>query len=209
MKWIKKYGYELLASILGAAFVTMLLYILIVMPEDLMVRGTVMFGLFFDAIAIYYTLRKLWRTKWRRRVMPSVQKFFEKIARMLKIFREKLGIPEKNHQTVLKGRAKIFFDTKDEGITTKRAKKPSAWKNLQTDKERLGYLYRRMIDTNINQGLPIFSSETPTEIKGKKEYRDVENQIFDLYVENRYKEDVTLDRIVLDDLKKEIKSKKD
>ena len=62
IKWIKKYGYELLASILGTAFATMLLYLLIVKPEDLMVRGTIMFGLFFDAIAIYYTLRKLWHT---------------------------------------------------------------------------------------------------------------------------------------------------
>lgn len=208
IKWIKKYGYELLASILGTAFATMLLYLLIVKPEDLMVRGTIMFGLFFDAIAIYYTLRKLWHTKWRRRVMPSVQKFFEKIAKVLKIFREKLGIPERTHQTVLRGRSKIFFDTKDEIITTKRAKNPSAWKNLKTDKERLGYLYRRMIDTNINQGLPVFSSETPTEIRGKKDYREVENQIFDLYVENRYKEDVNLDADTLEDLKKDLKNAK-
>ena len=28
-----------------------------------------------------------------------------------------------------------------------------------------------MIDTNINQGLPIYASETPTEIRGKKEYQ--------------------------------------
>lgn len=208
MKWIRKYIYELLASILGTAFATMLLYLLIVKPEDLMVRGTVMFGLFFDAIAIYYTLRKLWRTKWRRCVMPKVQEFFEKIAKVLKLFREKLGIPETNHHMVLRGKSKIFFDVKATNVQTKRAKKPSAWKSLQTDRERLGYLYRRMIDTNINQGLPVFSSETPTEIKGKKEYRDVENQIFDLYVENRYKDDVTLDRIVLDELKKEIKNAK-
>ena len=115
---------------------------------------------------------------------------------------------ERNHHTVLKGRSKIFFDTKEKDLPTKRAKKPSAWKNLQTDKERLGYLYRRMIDANINQGLPVFSSETPTEIKNKKEYRDIENQIFDLYVENRYKDDVTLDSTVLDDLKKEMKNAK-
>ncbi|MBQ7392193.1 MAG: hypothetical protein IJV73_05855 [Clostridia bacterium] len=209
MKWIRKYIYELLTSILGIAFATMLLYLLIVKPEDLIVRGTVMFGLFFDAIAIYYTLRKLWRTKWRQRVMPSVQKFLEKVARVLKLFRERLGIPERKHHTVLKGKSKIFFDVKATNVQTKRAKKPSAWKSLQTDRERLGYLYRRMIDTNIHQGLSVFSSETPTEIRNKKEYRDVENQIFDLYVENRYKNNVTLDRIVLDELKKEMKSTKD
>ena len=38
MKLIRKYGYEILASILGIAFVTMLLYLLLVKPEDLMVR---------------------------------------------------------------------------------------------------------------------------------------------------------------------------
>ena len=65
-----------------------------------------------------------------------------------------------------------------------------------------------MIDSNISQGLPIFASETPAEIKDKKEYREHENQIFDLYVANRYKDDVTLERDVLDDLKKEIKNTK-
>lgn len=208
MKQIRKYGYEILAGLLGSAFVTMLLYLLIVKPEELMTRGTIMFGIFFDAIAIYYTLRKLWRTKWRYRVMPSVQKIFEKLARVFKIVRQKLGILEKGEHTVLKGKSKIFFDAKPTERQTKRAKKPSAWKSLQTDKERLGYLYRRMIDANISQGLPIYASETPTEIKCKKDYRDAENQIFDLYVSNRYRDDITLDRALLDDLKKEIKNAK-
>ena len=79
---------------------------------------------------------------------------------------------------------------------------------MQTDKERLGYLYKRVIDSNIHQGVAIYSSETPSEIKNKKEYRGIENQIFDLYVENRYKDNVTLDRDLLEDLKKEIKSTK-
>lgn len=208
MKLIRKYGYEILASILGIAFVTMLLYLLLVKPEDLMVRGTVMFMMFFDAIALYYVLRKLWRTKWRYRVVTSVQKVFEKIARVLKIFRQKLGIPEREQKTVLKGKATISFDAKPIYEQAKRVKKPKGWKSLQTDKERLGYLYKRMIDTNISRGVPIFSSETPTEIKGKKSYHNHENQIFDLYVANRYKNDVTLDSAVLDDLKKELKNAK-
>ncbi len=206
MKQIRKYGYEILASLLGVAFVTMLLYLVTVKPEDLTTRGTVMFGLFFDGIAIYFVLRKLWRTKWRYRVMPSVQKVFEKIARVFRIFRAKLGLERADKGTVLKGKTTISFDTKPLFAQTKRAKKPQGWKSLQTDRERLGYLYRRMIDTNINQGLPVFSSETPSEIKNKKDYRDCENQIFDLYVANRYKDDVTLDQESLDDLKKELKN---
>ena len=208
MKLIRKYGYEILASILGVAFVTMLAYLLIVKPEDIMTRGTVMFMMLFDAIAAYYVLRKLWRTKWRYRVMPSLQKAFEKIARAIRIFRQKLGIPEKESKTVLRGKATISFDAKPVYEQAKRIKKPKGWKSLQTDRERLGYLYKRMIDTNIHQGVPIFSSETPTEIRDKKDYRDHENQIFDLYVANRYKNDVTVDRTVLDDLKKEMKNAK-
>ena len=208
MKQLRKYAFEVLASILGIAFITMLLYLIVVQPEDLMTRGTVMFGLFFDAIAIYYTLRKLWRTKWRYRVAPSVQKILEKLARVLKIVRKKLGIPERSQQTVLKGKSKIIFDTKQTIAQQKRTKKPTAWKNMQTDKERLGFLYKRVIDTNIHQGVPIYSFETPTEIKHKKEYGDIENQIFDLYVENRYKDDVVLDRDALEGLKKEMKSTK-
>ncbi len=208
MKQIRKYAFEILLSILGVAFGTMLLYLVIVMPEDIMTRGTIMFGMLFDGIAIYFVLRKLWRSKWRYLVVPQVQKLFEKLVRVLKIVRKKLGIPERGQHTVLRGKSKIFFDMKPTYAQAKRVKKPSAWKNMQTDKERLGYLYKRVIDTNIHQGVPIYSSETPTEIKDKKEYRDVENQIFDLYVENRYKDDVMLDRTMLEDLKKEMKNAK-
>ncbi len=208
MKKIRQFAFEILLSLLSIAFGTMLLYLVLVMPEDLITRGTVMFGMFFDGIAIYFVLRKLWRTKWRYRVMPQVQKLFEKLSRVLKIVRKKLGIPERREQTVLKGKSKIFFDVKNTATETKRAKKLSAWKSLQTDRERLGFLYKRVIDSNIHQGVPIYSSETPSEIQGKKEYHDVENQIFDLYVENRYKDDVTLNRDVLDGLKKEMKSTK-
>ena len=112
MKLIRKYGYEILASLLGVAFVTMLLYLVIVKPEDLYVRGTVMFGMLFDGIAIYYALRKLWRTKWRYRVVPAVQKVWEKIARVLKIVRTKLGLEKKEKRTVLKGKTIVFFEKK-------------------------------------------------------------------------------------------------
>ena len=203
---IRKYFFEALAILLGVAFVTMLLYLYFVNPDELMTRGTVMFGLFFDGIAIYFVLRKLWRTKWRARVMPSLQKAFEKIARIFRIVQTKLGISPKNGTTVLKGKSKIIFDTKTTVAQPKRLKKPAGWKNLQNDKERLGYLYRRMIDTNIHKGLPVFSSETPNEIREKKDFGDCENQIFDLYVANRYKDDISLDIDMLDDLKKEVKN---
>ena len=208
MKQTRKCGYEILAFLLSIAFVTMVLYLYIVNPEDLNTRGTILFGILFDAIALYFVLRKLWRTKWRYRVMPSVQKILDKLARVFKIFRQKLGLPEREDQTVLGGKSKIYFDSKPINTQTKKAKKPSAWKNLHTDKERLGYLYRRMIDNTIHQGMPVFSSETPSEIREKKDYRDVENQIFDLYVANRYKDDVELDSDMLDDLKKEMKNAK-
>jgi hypothetical protein len=208
MRQIRKYFFEILAGVLGIAFVVMLLYIVIVMPEDLMTRGTVMFALFFDGIALYFVFRKLWRTKWRYRVLPFVQKGFEKLARWLKIVAKKLGIKEKAPQTVLGGKSKIFFDGKLESEQTKRTKKPKGWKAMQSDKERLGYLYKHVVSTNISQGLPVFASETPSEIKEKKVYRDIENQIFDLYVENRYKDDVNLDADALEDLKKDLKNAK-
>ena len=133
MKLIRKYGFEILLGILGVAFFTGTLYIILVMPEDLMVRGTIMFGLFFDGIAMYYVFRQLWRTKWRYRVMPALQKVFEKLAKVFKIIGKKLGIKEREPQTVLKGRSIIFFDTKPINEQTKRKKKPSAWKKWRSN----------------------------------------------------------------------------
>lgn len=208
MKQLRKYSYEILACLLGVAFVTMLLYLIAVQPESLNVRGTVMFGMLFDAIALYFVLRKLWRSKWRYRIAPVAQKVLEKLVRVLKIFRAKLGLEGKDTRTVLRGKVTVSFDAKISTATAKRAKKPQGWGSLQSDRERLGYLYRHMIDQNISRGLPVFSSETPSEIREKKSYKDCENQIFDLYVENRYREQVTLDREGLNDLKKELKNAK-
>ncbi len=209
MKWIRKCFFEILAGILGVAFAVMLLYYAIATPEDLMTRGTLMFTILFDGIALYFVLRRLWRTKWRYRVLPAVHKALEKLSRVFKIVAKKLGIKERTPQTVLGGKSKIFFDGKREDEKTKHTKKKKSWKAMQNDKERLGYLYKQVINDSISHGSPVFSSETPSEIKKKKTYRDIESQIFDLYIENRYKDDVNLDTDTLDSLKKDLKNAKD
>ena len=66
----------------------------------------------------------------------------------------------------------------------------------------MGYLYKSVIELNINHGLLVFSSDTPIEVKMKKEYETFENQIFDLYITNRYKDTLETDTDTLNELKK-------
>ena len=71
--------------------------------------------------------------------------------------------------------------------------------------ERLGYLYKHTVEFNVKHGLLASSSDTPIEIKMKKEYETHENQIFDLYITNRYKDSLEVDGYMIDELKKRLK----
>ena len=57
---------------------------------------------------------------------------------------------------------------------------------MKSDRERLGYLYRKMIDRKLERGVNITRCETPTEIKAKHSENETENELFDMYIEYRY-----------------------
>ena len=200
MKLFKKYRYEFFAVLLTVALLTGAFYFASVDFAGTAARSAWFAFLIADVIALYFTLRKLWRTKWKRLLLQSAQKIVSKIAKVLMSFIEKRLGGKK--ATVLSGKATISFDLPLQNQEKQKAPKVLKWKKLKSDREKLGYLYKHMIEHRIKHGSQIFSSETPTEIMHQGENEVFEEHIFSLYVDNRYQQVVKTDSETLEQLKK-------
>lgn len=204
MKTLKKYRYELLALLLTAVFFSIILYWLVDDSTTQTVRAGLSVLLAADGVGLYFVLRQLWRTKWRNSFVASVQKMVEKLAKHLLRFFEKRNIKKGKKTTVLSGKTTVSFDFPTSAFLEKKTKKSPKWKHLQTSREKLGYLYRQMIERQIKRGRLVYASDTPYEIKSQKDNEIFENEIFDLYIAHRYKETVQIHFSTLDDLKKKM-----
>lgn len=202
MRTFQKYRYEFLAVVLTAALLILGFYLVMAVSDANSIRSPLFAAFVADGVALYFTIRKLWRTKWKKAFLSSVQKIIAKIANRLAAFLEKRIRGKK--VTVLSGKTTVSFDFPLQELSKKKSPKPTKWKHLKSDRERLGYLYKHVVEFNINHDLLVFSSDTPIEVKMKKEYETFENQIFDLYIENRYKDTLEIDTLTLNELKKSI-----
>lgn len=200
MRTFQKYRYEFLAVVLMAALLVLGFYLVMADFDANSARSALFTAFVADGVVLYFIIRKLWRTKWKKIFLSSVQKIIAKIANRLAAFLEKRIRGKK--VTVLSAKTTVSFDFPLQELSKKKSHKAIKWKHLKSDRERLGYLYKHMIESNINQGLLVFSSDTPIEVKMKKEYESVENQIFDLYIANRYKATLETDTLTLNELKK-------
>lgn len=200
MRTFQKYRYESLAIVLTATLLILGFYLVMADFAVNSVRSALFAAFVADGVALYFTIRKLWRTKWKKLFVSSVQKIITKIAKRLTDFFEKRTRGKKT--TVLSCKTTVTFDFPLQEFSKKKSSKTIRWKSLKNDRERLGYLYKSVIELNINHGLLVFSSDTPIEVKMKKEYETFENQIFDLYITNRYNDTLKIDANILNELKK-------
>lgn len=186
MKMLNKYRYEISALLLAVGFFTIALYLNVAEPESEIVRVLLLLSLISDGVLFYFTLRKLWRTKWKTKVSESFQKVFEKLARALMSFLEKWNIRRDKDQNILSGKTTVSFDFSLSEAREPKPKRTLKWKHLQTDRERIRYLYRRMISERVKRGVSVCAHETPLELKQRGENNAQENELFDLYIDVRY-----------------------
>ena len=202
MKLLKKYRYELFALLLTVGLLKGVFYFASVDITEKASLSACFAFLIADAILLYFTLRKLWKTKWKKQLLQAAQKIISKIAKALMTFIEKRTGGKKT--TVLAGKTTISFDLPLQNQEKQKTPKAPKWKRLKTDREKLGYLYKHMIEHRINHGCKILSSETPTEIKKHGENEVFEEHIFSLYIDNRYQQTPKTDSETLEQLKKEL-----
>lgn len=204
MKGILKKRLEIIAFLLSVGFLTITLYTRTLSDESGAIRIFCRALQAADIVSLYFVFRKLWKTKWKKKIITSMQKVFSKIVKKWMEIKNKWDAFREKDKKILSGKTTVSFDFyKDD--SQKSHKKVIKWKNLKSDMERLGYLYKHTVEYNVKHGLLASSSDTPTEIKMKKDYETHENQIFDLYITNRYKDSLKVDGYMIDELKKQLK----
>ena len=138
-------------------------------------------------ILFIVTFIRLWRKKWKQALKEGLHKLLTGLINLFFAVVEKWN-ESQNQADRLGGTTSVFFDLTLKEKAEKKAQKPPKWKHLQTDRERVRFLYRAMMTERVRKGDLIYSSETPAELKQKQENQPHEEELFDLYIACRYDE---------------------
>jgi hypothetical protein len=156
-------------------------------PTDPWVLFGLNAGLLLSGVVFIVTFIRLWRVKWKKILATGLRKLLTGLASLFIAIAEKWN-ESQNPKDRLGGTTSIFFDFSPLEKSEKKAQKPPKWKHLQTDRERVRFLYRAMMIDRIKKGELVYSSDTPMELKQKKENESHEEALFDLYLACRYDE---------------------
>ncbi len=209
MKAIHKYWREALCLATLCFFLWSLSRWITSPPESLIGKYLFLIFSFLDLFCFVYLLRWLWLNKWRERMRKIKQRFVESTKHFLAHFFEKL-IKKwnigKNKKNIIVGNTKIVFDEALLYKEERGRKKTPKYKQLKSDRERLRFLYRAMIIDKIRSGERIYSHDTPSELKARKENTENVDKLFAMYIGARYNEDAILNENEIQRLKNSLES---
>ncbi len=156
-----------------------------------------------DGFVIWKLYRRL-KKKWKEALTERAKKLFARASMLLMKLMEKFdGVLRlfRRNRTVMGGKTTYSFDF---STPEKKKKPPKApkWKQMETARQKLGYLYYHLITRRLKEGMPAKSADTPLELQHRRENLPPEEQLFDLYVSARYDERAELSEDELDELKK-------
>ena len=189
MKKLFNYRYEMLATGLFSLLCAQVLRIVRTPPGSSFGRFLAFAAVMGNFFALLWTLKRLWRKKWRRAFLNKLTQLaesaFEFISRLFDGILKRLGVGEKKN--ILGGKTSVIFDGTDD-IGEKKKKKRKKWRQLESDRERLGYLYSHMIIQRLGRGIRAKRSDTPSELKNREENSPAEEELFEMYIDVRYSE---------------------
>ena len=187
MKAIKKYGWEILCLSSLLVILSIGFYWAGNQPTDPWVLFGLNAGLLLSAALLVISFIRLWKTKWKQALKEGIRKLLVGLATLFIVIAEKWN-ESQNPKDRLGGTTSVSFDFSHLEKSEKKAQKPPKWKHLQTDRERVRFLYRAMMTERIKKGKLVYSNETPVELKQKQENEAHEEELFELYISCRYDE---------------------
>lgn len=211
MKFVRNFWREILCTLSFSVFLYFTVTTINNPPKTSFGRFIIVVFAFAAFAACTWLLRELWRIKWKKHFTRVAQNIIEKISAFFIRFTEKIlqkyNIGGKRRKNILSGNTKVTFDSDifESKIST-RAKRIK-WKNMQSDRERLGFLYRQMINKKIQTGIRIYACDTPSELLARTQNDEIEKEIFGLYISTRYDERTPLSTDQIADLKEHLETK--
>ena len=141
-------------------------------------------------IPMYLVMRKNWREKYRAPFIIGLRKMVIGASRFLIMIAGRFSFFHRGN--VISGRTTVHYDfssfRKDSRRRRKTAEKQPRWKDMVSPRQRLGFLYYRVITEKIRHGEVITSHETPMEISKRSTENEAQEKLFKMYNAVRYDE---------------------
>lgn len=160
------------------------------------------------AIVIFFLfriMRRLWNKQFKSAVGRGIKRLFNKIAGIVVRYADKISFYF-GKGNVVGGETTVRFDYSVFKARKNKPErfKPPKWKDMNTTREKLGFLYYKLITLRIKNGMEACPQDTPSELKVRQENSENEEKLFDIYITARYDERATVDEQEILDLKERL-----
>lgn len=162
------------------------------------------FLLFLADTAVMIPLLRRLHKKWKEKTDAALKRLFASAALMFMRLAEKLEKYTRffrRRKNTVYGKTTYSFDFSAPEKQKKKPPKPPKWKQMETARQKLGYLYYHLITARIKGGMHAKSTDTPLDLKHRQTNLPDEERVFDLYLDARYDERAELAEEELDGLK--------
>ena len=159
---------------------------------------------FLASSAVLIPLLRRLRRKWKEKTDAALKKLFASAALLFMRLAEKLEKYTRffrRRKNTVYGKTSYSFDFSTPEKQKKKPPKPPKWKQMESARQKLGYLYYHLITARIKGGMHAKSTDTPLDLKNRQTNLPDEERVFDLYLDARYDERAELEEAELDGLK--------
>jgi len=217
MKKIKQKLFSLRFELLSFALVCLILQIAVYWKNHRDTSYVAQMILFVSLVAacvtLYVLARMIWRNKWLKRVEALAKAIGARASALLVKLLDKWNNSKWNifarRRGYVGGNTTVTFDFFSGEKQKPKKIKPPKWKQMQTEREKLGYLYFHLITSYLKRGFHARHTDTPSELKRRADSATPpETRVFDLYIGARYDERADLQEQELDGLKEMLFKKK-
>ena len=190
-EYLLAYLREIILFVLISLFLTVALVWNELRPSNYYVQlvlGLILLGL---GIAIYLLSRNTWRGKYRRPFILKARKVIIGASRFIMRILGRFNLFSRRGN-VLSGRTSVHYDlsvlSRETRRKRKKSEKPLRWRDMESSRQKLGFLYYKLISGYIKHGARITSHETPAELRARFNENEAETELFDFYISTRYDE---------------------
>lgn len=137
-------------------------------------------------IPMVWRLSKKWRHRAAEKVRALSRRLMRRISeRVMQLLERIQRLRGRDGSDLLGGRTRVEFDLYGDRDRRKKRRRVS-WKQLESERERLRWLYAGMVETKLKHGVVILPAETPCHIAARKETSPEQQELIELYNMYRY-----------------------
>lgn len=158
-------------------------------PENLYIQIALEVSCIIVTVFLFKTVRDIWRRELKSIIGMKLKMMMTRLVGIFVKYSDKLSVYFRG-ANVAKGKTDVSFDYsifKTNKIKRDRFKPPK-WKDMNSGREKLGYLYYKIITDRVDSGKDIYASDTPSELKLREANSEHEDRVFDIYIRTRYDE---------------------